>query len=91
MIPVPNQHTVEIYPIPANHKITIDAVAMRNTFGILDIADATGKIVRRVTRQPFKKGKNTFTVEVTDFPAGVYSAVWHTNERRVAKSFSIIH
>lgn len=91
VIPVPNQHTVELYPNPGNNKITIDAVAMRYTFGILDIADAKGKIIRRVTRQPFIKGKNTFMVEVTDLPAGVYSAVWHTNERRVAKSFTIIH
>jgi photosystem II stability/assembly factor-like uncharacterized protein len=91
LIPVPNQHTIEIYPNPGNNKITIDALAIRNTFGILDITDATGKIIKRVARQPFINGKNTFTVEVSNLPVGVYSAVWHTNERRVAKSFSIIH
>lgn len=91
MIQVPNQHKLEIYPIPANNTITIDALAIRNTFGILDISDASGKIIRRITRQPFIKGKNIFDVEVSDLPAGVYSAVWHTNERRVAKTFSIIH
>ncbi|MBK6642746.1 MAG: hypothetical protein IPG39_16750 [Bacteroidetes bacterium] len=65
VIPVPNQHTVEIYPNPGNNKITIDAVAMRNTFGILDIADGTGKIIRRVGMTNFLLLRNQFIYHIT--------------------------
>ncbi len=86
-----SQHSMNIYPNPGNDIITVEAIAVNNTFGILDMFDATGKMAKRITRQSFVKGKNSFQVNIKNLPPGSYSAVWHNNEKRVIKTFTVVH
>jgi photosystem II stability/assembly factor-like uncharacterized protein len=84
-------HELTISPNPSNDKINIDAMAGTNTFGLLDILNAGGSIVQHITRQPFKKGNNFFTVDIKNLADGNYQLLWRTNELFLTKSFEVIH
>jgi photosystem II stability/assembly factor-like uncharacterized protein len=85
-----NSHSLLVFPTPSKDMITIEAIAFRNTFGLIDIIDEKGIRVMQLTRQRFHKGKTSFPVYLQNLSAGNYKAVWHNNEKLLVKSFTIV-
>ncbi len=83
-------HSLIVYPNPAKELMTIDAIAVTNTFGLIDILDEKGIRIMQVTRQAFPKGKNSFSVNLRKLTAGTYKVVWHSNEKMVVRSFTMV-
>jgi hypothetical protein len=90
MIPKAPEHSLTIRPNPATEFVTIHALAVTNTFGRIDLLDVNGNMVKRVARQIFSKGENTFTLDVKNLNSGEYVMIWHNNEKLIGKRFSII-
>jgi len=84
-----NSHSLLVYPNPVKEVITIEAVAITNTYGLVDIIDEKGIRVMRVTRQLFPKGKSAFSINLNKLSSGQYKVVWHSNEKLITKSFTI--
>lgn len=82
-------HNLNIYPNIVTDYLTIDANATTQTFGLIDLLDASGKTVQMITRQVFIKGKNTFQVSVKQLHAGSYVILWRTNERFLTARFVV--
>ena len=89
-VPKRTIHEMLIYPNPTAHSITIEAIAETNTYGLLDLLDDHGGLIQHITRQPFRKGKNTFTVIIENLPAGNYKLLWRNNERFIIRSLTVI-
>jgi photosystem II stability/assembly factor-like uncharacterized protein len=83
-------HELLVYPNPANKMISIDAIAGTNTFGLLDILDEKGSLVQHITRQYFKKGKNSFTVDIKNLTIGNYKLLWRNNELFLTRTFVVV-
>jgi photosystem II stability/assembly factor-like uncharacterized protein len=82
-------HELNVYPNPANQYINIEAIAGCNTFGLLDIISDDSRPVKRVTQQLYAKGKNNFTVDVSNLSQGFYKVLWRTNETFLVSGFVI--
>ena len=85
-----NIHDLFIYPNPSAELVTIEAIAETNTYGLLDILNENGGLVQHIARQPFRKGKNSFTVNIENLPAGNYKLLWRNNERFIIRSLTVI-
>jgi len=83
-------HSLQVYPNPASQNITINAVAGTPTFGLIDILDEKGVVIKQLTRQHFIQGKTTFEISVIDLPAANYKMLWRNNELFLTTDFVII-
>lgn len=86
-----NRPSLTVFPNPTDDKINIIAHAVNNTFGVLDVLDNQGKLVRRIARRHFVNGDNTFIVDIRGLPQGNYKVAWHCNEGLASGQFTIIH
>lgn len=82
-------HKINVYPNPASDHMRIGAIADVNTFGMIDILDEKGNIVKHICKQPFAQGQFYFNVDITTLSEGTYTVLWRTNQRFLTRSFVV--
>ncbi len=67
-----NDLNVSVYPNPCSASITFEIETQNNSRINVHITDILGQTVRSLQDQYLYKGKNLFTLDVSDMPAGNY-------------------
>lgn len=73
-------NNVSLYPNPARNVATINFNLAKETFVNANVYDMTGKTVATLYNGQMNSGANTFTVNVSELPAGIYFTTISSNE-----------
>jgi photosystem II stability/assembly factor-like uncharacterized protein len=84
-------HQLTVVPIPASNYVTIDAIALNQTYGLIDVFDEKGTLFRNCYKGFFYTGDNLFTINTSSFPAGNYFVRWRNNEKFISTKFVVAH
>lgn len=78
---------ISCYPNPTDQEINVLITGHKQETGIVEIADATGNIIRRI-RKEVSPGE-PFRVDLAGLPAGAYSLLWKTQGWVLATRFIV--
>lgn len=82
-----NNTNVNIYPVPANHKVNVE-LESDGEIENLQLIDMTGKSISINTEKNFE---NKYSFDSTDIPDGIYFIHFRTNNNSVKRRLIIAH
>jgi len=77
----------DLYPIPTSDFINVDFIAPEQSVIDIEVYDLIGKTI--ATYKVTSDGANLLTLEVADYPAGVYFIALTSNDNKVTQKFVI--
>ena len=77
---------LSLYPNPAADRMTLEVVAQESGTGLMYIVNSSGQNMYPVSKE-LKTGLNTFYLDVSSLPAGIYTVCVRTESGVVAEKF----
>ncbi len=67
-----NESNISVYPNPATNDFTLTVNLQSNEEIKIEIYDVAGKLLKSFDKQKFTIGVNSFKIDATEFPNGIY-------------------
>ena len=78
-----------LIPVPAIEDLSVQLLASKDRPGTIRILDYMGRTIEK-TNHRFSKGENTFRVDVTNLPTGLYFMSIESEDVRSLKKFEVV-
>ena len=75
----------DCYPNPVKDKLTFSYLLVEDTFVNLDIRNSKGNSIKTIKSEKELKGKYEFSVDISNFPAGIYYYSFKAGEIKSVK------
>jgi hypothetical protein len=88
---VQNYATINCYPNPVNHNLTVNATFSKFTHSLMILFDSEGKEIKVIDNTDKPKGDYTYNLRTADLPQGNYFIVLKTHEDKVILKVVVNH